>query len=123
VEIDHDTGTVRMDWHGYAADQVETWADKVVEAAWVHGFDYVEFVHGAGDVTARGMPGYDGSVAGRGRIKDILRQRFFRGRWGRWARTRAEGGHRIEESRLIIALKENPKPGKGRWPLIPPPAY
>jgi hypothetical protein len=112
-----------MDWHGYAADQVETWADKVVEAAWVHGFDYVEFVHGAGDVTARGMPGYDGSVAGRGRIKDILRQRFFRGRWARWTRTRAEGGHRIEESRLIVALKDNPKPGKGRWPMIPPPVY
>jgi hypothetical protein len=123
MELDHDTATVRMDWHGYAVDQVETWADKLVEAAWANGFEYVEFVHGAGDVAARGMPGYSGAVSGRGRIKEVLRQRFFRGRWNKWARTRAEGMHRIEESRLIVALKENSEPAARPWPLIPPPAY
>ena len=114
---------MRVDWHGYALDQVETWADRVVEAAYANGFQYVEFIHGAGDVTARGMPGYDGAVAGRGTIKEILRQRFFRGRWNRWTRDRKEGMHRVEESRLLIALRENPKPAGGKWPLLPPPAY
>jgi hypothetical protein len=124
LELDHDNGTVRVDWHQYAADQVETWADKVVEAAYVHGFSYVEFVHGAGDVVARGMPGYDGSVAGRGRIKEILRQRLFRGRWSRWARPRREGRHRVEETRIVIALRDNPSPRpQARWPLLPPPAH
>ena len=27
MEIDHDTLTVRVDWHQYAPDQVETWSD------------------------------------------------------------------------------------------------
>src|SRR2546428_4654048 len=53
IELDPDTGTVRVDWHRYAPDQVETWADRVVEAAWRHGFFRVEFVHGAFDVAAR----------------------------------------------------------------------
>ena len=50
IELDPDTQTVRVDWHGYALDQVDTWADRVVQAAWEHGLRYVEFVHGAADV-------------------------------------------------------------------------
>ena len=125
MELDPDTQTIRVDWHGYAVDQVETWADRVVQAAWEHGLTYVEFVHGAADIAARGTIGHDSpAVAGRGRVKDVLRRRLYRGVWRRWAQSVREGNHRIEEGRMTIALLENPRPApNARWPVIPPPAY
>ena len=60
MEIDPDTLTVRMDWHGYGLDQVETWADRIVEAAWTNGFEYVEFVHGAPDIADARVAGLEG---------------------------------------------------------------
>lgn len=113
-----------MDWHRYAPDQVETWADAIVRSAWEHGFERVAFVHGAADVPARGTPGYPGAVSGRGSIKEILRQRLYRGRWSRWAKGRREGEHDVSEGEMTIALRENPAPDRSaRWPVIPPPAY
>jgi hypothetical protein len=125
IEIDPDTQTVRVDWHGYAIDQVETWADRIVQAAWEHGFRRVEFVHGAADVAARGTIGHDSpSVAGRGRVKDVLRRRLYRGQWRRWAESVRDGNHEIAEGRMVITLLENPRSNpKTRWPVIPPPAY
>jgi hypothetical protein len=125
MELDHDTGTVRVDWHGYAPDQAATWADRVLEAAYAHGFDYVEFVHGAADVVARGTPGYEGAgVAGRGQIKDILRRRLYGGQWRRWIAEMREGKHEISETKMVIALRENSQPNrKARWPVLPPPAH
>lgn len=125
MEIDHDTMSVRVDWHQYAPDQVEVWSDLVIEAAFAHGFRYVEFVHGAADVVARGTPGYQGdTVEGRGRIKEILRRRFYRGAWRRWIADRREGLHEISEGSMRIALKENADADRdARWPVIPPPAY
>jgi hypothetical protein len=125
MEIDPSSETVRVDWHGYALDQVETWSDRVVQAAWEHGLRYVEFVHGAADVAAMGTIGHDSpSVAGRGRVKDVLRRRLYRGRWRRWAESVRLGNHQIDEGRMLIALLENPKPKPGaRWPVVPPPAY
>jgi hypothetical protein len=125
MQIDHDTSTVHLDWHRYAPDQVATWADRVVEAAYSHGFRYVEFVHGAADVIARGTPGYGGNpVEGRGQIKDLLRRRLYRGAWRRWVLEVREGQHEISEASMVIALRENPNPDRGaRWPVIPPPAY
>jgi hypothetical protein len=125
VEVDPDSGTVRVDWHLYAPDQVETWADRVLEAAWKHGFERVEFVHGASDVVARGTPGYvGGRIEGRGRIKALLRRRLYRGQWRRWALEVREGRHQIDEARMVIALRANPKPDRNaRWPLVPPPAH
>ena len=116
---------MRVDWHQYTPDQVATWADRVIEAAFAHGFRHVEFVHGATDVVARGTPGYEGSrVQGRGRIKDILRTRLYRGAWRRWVRDRRDGLHEISEGRMLIALRENPSPKRdARWPVIPPPAH
>jgi hypothetical protein len=122
---------VRIDWHGYAPDQVATWADRVIEAAFKHGFRYVEFVHGAADVGARGTPGYEapgerrGSPArGRGEIKKLLRQRLYGGQWRAWAQDRREGNHRVLEGSMSIALLENPLPDPAaRWPILPPPAY
>ena len=125
MEVDADNGTVRVDWHQYAPDQVETWADRVLEAAYAHGFSEVEFVHGAADVVARGTPGWrEGGVAGRGRIKEILRKRLYSGRWRRWAEEVRSGRHRIEEGRMVITLLENPRPNpRARWPVVPPPAH
>jgi hypothetical protein len=125
VEIDYDTATVRMDWHGYAPDQVEAWADRIVEAAWLHGFRSVEFVHGAADVAARGTPGWrGGGVTGRGGIKNMLRARLYRGHWRRWAEGVRSGMHEIGETRMVIALRENTNPdARTRWPVLPPPAY
>ncbi len=114
---------MRVDWHGYALDQVDTWADRVVQAAWEHGLLYVEFVHGAADVAARGTIGHDSpAIQGRGRVKDVLRKRLYRGQWRRWAEPVRAGHHRIEEGRMVIALLENPRPNpKARWPVVPPP--
>jgi hypothetical protein len=125
MELDHETGTVRIDWHGYAPDQASTWADRVIESAYAHGFHYVEFVHGAADVVARGTPGYeDTDVGGRGQIKVLLRRRLYRGHWRRWAMDVREGRHEISETRMLIALRDNPRPdGKARWPVLPPPVY
>jgi hypothetical protein len=125
VEFFPETSTVRVDWHGYALDQVETWADRVVQAAYEHGYHRVEFVHGAADVATRGTIGHDKpSVSGRGRIKDALRRRLYGNRWRRWAQGVREGNHEIAEGRMVIALLENPKPNpRARWPVVPPPAY
>ena len=114
-----------MDWHGYALDQVETWADRVVEAAWEHGFHEVEFVHGAADVATRGTIGHgEPAVHGRGRVKDLLRRRLYGNRWRRWAESVRDGNHEISEGRMVIVLLENPSPHpRARWPVIPPPAY
>ena len=125
MDIDNDSMTVRMDWHQYAPDQVETWSDLLIEAAFAHGYRYVEFVHGAADVAARGTIGHDSpAIQGRGRVKDVLRKRLYRGQWRRWAEPVRAGHHRIEEGRMVIALLENPRPNSSaRWPVVPPPAY
>jgi hypothetical protein len=124
VEVDPDTGTVRMDWHHYSLDQVETWTDRIVEAAWEHGYAYVEFVHGAPDIGTRGSFGRRDDVAGRGTIKELLRKRYFGNRWHRWARDRSDGMHRVEEGHMVIALRDNPHPQKrAKWPLVPPPVH
>lgn len=126
-----------MDWHHYSLDQVDTWADRIVEAAWTHGYEWVEFVHGAPDIGTRGSfgrrsegaggAGEGGAtprVAGRGTIKELLRRRLFGNRWHRWARDMRQGMHRVEEGNMVIALRENPNPAKrAKWPLIPPPAH
>lgn len=120
-----------MDWHGYAPDQVAAWADRVIEAAFKHGFECVEFVHGAVDVTARGTLGYGGPqgmpgapAQGRGQIKQLLRTRLYGGQWRAWAQDRREGNHRVLEGSMALALRENPRPDpKARWPVLPPPAH
>ena len=125
MDIDNDSMTVRVDWHQYAPDQVETWSDLVIEAAFAHGYRYVEFVHGAADVAARGTPGYAGErVEGRGAIKEILRGRYHRGAWRRWVTDRREGLNRLSEGSMTLALRDNPNPDSdARWPVVPPPAY
>jgi hypothetical protein len=76
-------------------------------------------------VAARGTIGHDSpTVGGRGRVKDVLRKRLYRGQWRRWAESVRLGNHRIDEGRMVIALLENPKPNpRARWPVVPPPAY
>lgn len=125
MDVDYDAGNVTVDWHRYTPDQVALWSDKVVEAAYAHGFKTVEFVHGAADVGARGTPGWaGGDVAGRGQLKDLLRKRLYGGRWRRWAKEVREGEHTIDEGRMVVALRENPNPtARARWPFLPPPAY
>ena len=121
MEIEHDTGIVRVDWHRYAPDQVALWADKGLQAAYEHGFTAVEFVHGAPEVAARGTPGWTGQGAGgRGQVKDLLRRRLYGGRWRRWVKEVRSGEHQILEGRMVIALRDNPKPNRSaRWPLVP----
>jgi hypothetical protein len=113
-----------MDWHGYAPDQVAVWSDRIVESAFAHGFQYVEFVHGAPDVPARGSPGYNEGFRGRGQVKELLRKRLYGNAWRRWTADRREARHRVYEGRMLVALRENSNPDqKARWPVIPPPAY
>ena len=125
MEIDQDTLTVRMDWHGYGLDQAETWADRIVEAAWTNGFEHVEFVHGSPGLGVRGSFGRSGGGRpGGGTIKELLRRRLFGNRWHRWAHDRRDGLHRVDEGRMVIAVRENPRPLKqAQWPLVPPPLH
>jgi hypothetical protein len=125
VDIDPDTLTVRMDWHGYGLDQVETWADRIVEAAWSNGFEHVEFVHGSPAFGTRGSFGRTGGAGpGRGTIKELLRRRLFGNRWHRWAHDRSAGLHEVDEGRMLISLRENPQPRRqAKWPLVPPPLH
>jgi hypothetical protein len=133
IEFDHDNATVRLDWHGYAIDQVDTWADRVVESAWKHGYDYVEFIHGAGDVSAPGTLGHGGDPRlrkprgrpeGRGQVKDMLRKRLYGKRWSKWVAERRQGLHVVNEGSMRISLKPNPEPDPtAKWPLVPPPAH
>lgn len=125
MDIDPDTLTVSMDWHGYGLDQVETWADRIVEAAWFNGFEHVEFVHGSPAFGTRGSFGRTGGAPqGRGTIKELLRRRLFGNRWHRWAHDRSAGLHEVDEGRMLIALRENPRPRRqAKWPLVPPPLH
>ena len=125
MDIDPDTMTVRMDWHGYGLDQVETWADRIVEAAWSNGFRHVEFVHGSPGLGTRGSYGrIGGAPPGRGTIKELLRRRLFSNRWHRWAHDRSDGLHEVDEGRMLVALRENPRPARqAKWPLVPPPLH
>src|SRR5437763_16869476 len=98
MEIEHDTGIVRVDWHRYAPDQVALWADKVLQAAYEHGFAAVEFVNGAPEVAARGTPGWTGQAAGgRGQVKDLLRSRLYGWRWRRSPKEVRAGSYAIPE--------------------------
>ena len=113
MELDPDTGTVRMDWHHYSLDQVDTWADRIVEAAWSHGYEYVEFVHGAPDIGTRGS-----YRAGRIGARAAAPSRSCcaggcsatAGIAGRGSGAR--GCTCVEEGRMLIALRENPRPGE-----------
>ena len=74
--------------------------------------------------TARGMPGYDGAVAGRGRIKEMLRQRFFRGRWAALGAAARRGQAPRRGVAPADRAEGEPEARQARrWPLIPPPAY
>jgi hypothetical protein len=140
VEIDHDNLIVRVDWHGYAIDQVDSWVDKIVEAAWAHGFERVEFVHGAPERAVRGTAGFEGDPrervarsrrrdprggpAGRGTIKDLLRRRLYGRRWNHWVSDPREGRNAVDEGSMTLALADNPEPDpSAKWPLLPPPAH
>ncbi len=134
MEIDQDNLALSVDWHGYAIDQVETWADRIVRAAYEHGFERVEFVHGAPDLASRGTLGWEGDPrrrdprgetgGGRGTIKDILRKRLYGRRWSRWVSDPRDGTNAVEEGSMTLVLKVNPKPDRSaKWPMLPPPAH
>ena len=125
MDIDPDTLTVRVDWHGYGLDQVETWADRIVEAAWANGFEYVEFVHGAPDIATRGSFGWKGGpAAGPGHDQAAPAQTALRKPLAPLGTERREGMHRVEDGRMLIALRDNPPPSRqAKWPLVPPPLH
>jgi hypothetical protein len=57
-------------------------------------------------------------------VKEILRRRLYGNAWRRWVAERREARHRVYESRMLVALRDNPDPdSSARWPMIPPPAY
>ena len=115
-----------MDWHGYGLDQVETWADRIVEAAWEQRLRVRR-------VRARRARHRDARVAraGRaGRPRAAARSRSCcasgcSATAGTAGRTSAATGmHRVEEGRMLIALRDNPRPSRqAKWPLVPPPLH
>ena len=112
-----------MDWHHYSLDQVDTWADRIVEAAWEHGFEWVEFVHGAPDIGTRGSFGRRSEEPAEP-ARDPAGARDHQGAAAPppvrqplaplGARACAQGMHRVEEGHMLIALRENPTAGEAR---------
>jgi hypothetical protein len=110
MELDPDTQTIRVDWHGYASIRWKRGPIASSRRAWEHGLRYVEFVHGAADVPRAGrsarQPGGRGPRASEGRPP----KRLYRGQWRRWAQGVRLGNHQIDEGRMLIACSRTPSP-------------
>ena len=87
----------------------------------MHGFEYVEFVHGAGDVTPVGCPDTTGPWRAGGASRTSCASGSSAAAGGAGLARAPKAEHRVEESRLLIALKENPKPSKGALAADPAP--
>jgi hypothetical protein len=103
-----------VDLHRYDVKSAAELALTAVHEAYLNGFQMVELVHGAADVTTPVEPG-----GGRGAIKFELRRMLAAGEFDAFCRARNE--HQQMEGSLRLALKPNPQPRSESW-TPPPPA-
>ena len=97
--------SLKVDLHGFDVLSALDLAFARVREAYENGYTEVELVHGAATVTTP-------VDEGRGRIKTELRRMFEAGSFDAWA-DRARSWPKAGS--LVLVLKANPRPGRGRW--------
>jgi hypothetical protein len=102
--------TLSVDLHGHdVLTAVDRAADRVQEA-YSNGYEAVELLHGAGDVT-------EPVETGRGRIKWALRKIVEEGRLDGYI---DRGRTWLKAGSIVLYLKRNPKPRREAWSPDPP---
>jgi hypothetical protein len=99
----------RLDLHGYDVLTALDLARLTVEEAYANGYQAVEILHGARDVTSR-VSGGDG----RGGIKWGLRGMLERGEFNALV-----ASSQVMEGSLRLELKPNSQPRAERWTPLP----
>ena len=102
----------RVDLHGYDVRTALEVAFRAVQDAHANGYEVVEILHGARDVTSRVAAG-----EGRGAIKWELRAMLERGEFNAHVAT-----SEVMEASLRLVLRTNPRPRPERWSQPPPPS-
>jgi hypothetical protein len=103
----------RVDLHGYDVLAATEYALTAVAEGYENGYQFVELLHGAADVTEPVEAG-----GGRGGIKWELRRMLERGQFDGFCRGRGE--HAQMEGMLRLALRPNPQPRPEEWSPPPP---
>jgi hypothetical protein len=99
----------RLDLHGYDVLTALDLARLTVEEAYANGYQAVEILHGARDVTSHVAGG-----EGRGGIKWGLRGMLERGEFKALV-----ASSQVMEASLRLELKPNPQPQTERWTNSP----
>jgi hypothetical protein len=106
----------RIDLHGYDVVGAAGYALTAVREAHANGYQFVELLHGAADVTEPVEAG-----EGRGGIKWELRRMLERGAFDPFCRARHE--HALMEGMMRLALRPNPRPRAEEWSSPPEPRH
>ncbi|TMD08915.1 MAG: hypothetical protein E6J02_03765 [Chloroflexi bacterium] len=104
---------VRVDLHGYDVKTATDLAFDKVREAYRNGYERVELLHGAADVS-------EPVESGRGRIKWELREMVRRGEFDAFVerdRTWLKAGS------IVLYLKRNPQASREQWGKEPPKRY
>ncbi|HXA41877.1 MAG TPA: Smr/MutS family protein [Candidatus Solibacter sp.] len=102
----------RVDLHGYDVRTALEVAFRAVQDAYANGYEAVEILHGARDVTSHVAAG-----EGRGAIKWQLRAMLERGEFNAHV-----ASSEVMEASLRLVLRKNPRPRPERWSQPPPPS-
>lgn len=102
--------TLSVDLHGHDVLTAVDLAALRVREAYDNGYEAVELVHGAADVS-------EPVESGRGRIKWALRQRVEEGRFDGYIE---RGRTWLKAGSILLYLKRNPRAQRERWSAEPP---
>lgn len=102
----------RVDLHRYDVRTALEVAFRAVQDAYANGYEAVEILHGARDVTSHVAAG-----EGRGAIKWELRAMLDRGEFNAYI-----GSSEVMEASLRLVLRSNPRPRPEQWSPPPPPS-
>jgi len=102
--------TLSVDLHGHDVLTAVGLAEHRVREAYSNGYEAVELLHGAGDVT-------EPVETGRGRIKWALRQVVEEGRLDGYIE---RGRTWFKAGSIVLYLKKNPKARREAWSPDPP---
>src|SRR3979411_1169503 len=102
--------TLSVDLHGHAWQTASDLAEQRVREAYANGYEAVELLHGAGDVT-------EPVETGRGRIKWALRRMVQEGSLDGYI---DRGRTWLKAGSIVVYLKRNPKARPERCTPDPP---
>jgi hypothetical protein len=105
--------TVPVDLHGHDVLTAVDLARQRVREAYDNGFEAVELLHGAGDVS-------EPVETGRGRIKWALRRVVENGELDGYI---DRGRTWLKAGSIVLYLKRNPRARRERWAPEPPHAH